>query len=142
MFCYWIDLREAVKKHHEGGGPSNLRLKAVKPWPPLKIIYRTCTPPKTDTNSQDPTWQTPPKFFGKKDDPPLNLNFYIKFAKKFVWYNKSPIQFEKKAKYSKLFITNILPFWCYMFFILYLMSFDFISSLLLLSFCISLLCNK
>ena len=26
------------QKHPEGGGPSNLRPKAAKPWPPLKIL--------------------------------------------------------------------------------------------------------
>ena len=44
----------SCQKHPEGGGPSNSWPKAAKPGPPLKILYRTCTPPKTDSNSQDP----------------------------------------------------------------------------------------
>ena len=33
------------QKHPEGGGPSNFQPKAAKPWPPLKILRRTCTLP-------------------------------------------------------------------------------------------------
>ena len=39
-------IREGVKNTQRGGGPSNLLPKAAKPWPPLKILQRTCPPPK------------------------------------------------------------------------------------------------
>ena len=38
-------VREGVKNIQRGGGPSNILPKAAKPWPPLKILRRTCPPP-------------------------------------------------------------------------------------------------
>ena len=46
-------LREAVKNTLRGGS-LKFAAEGRETRTPLKILYRTCTPPKTDSNSQDP----------------------------------------------------------------------------------------